>query len=191
VHTSGMMIETQKSWTSGVFTYEALRDDIERLVSMKAGLYTIPNFDREDVAQEIRVMCINALARYEPEKNHSTPFNYLARCVDNRLRNLLRDHGATLPKAKREDEKAIARCESKMRLQTALPIGDEVHEDSLGHAPLTGDVTEFVDSISQRLETKELRSSFSLLISEGPPAIPKLHLRVIKKTIKEVYPDMM
>lgn len=180
-----------KSWSSGIYTYESLKDDIERLVSMKSGLYTIPGFEREDVSQEIRIICINALTKYEPLKSRTSPFNYLARCVDNRLRNLLRDNGATLPKSKREDVRAIARCESKQRLQSALPIGDEVHEDSLGAAPITPNLSEFIDSIIQRLESPEIRASFVLLISEGPPSIPKLHLRVIKKTIREIYPDLL
>lgn len=177
---------------SGIaFTYESLRDDIERLVSMKCNLYTIPGYDLEDVSQEIRVMCIRALEKYDPSKNHSTPFHYLARCVDNRLRNLLRDNGATLPRSKKEDPKAIARCDSKMRLQTALPIGDEVHEDCLGFAPITPNLSEFIDSVSSRLETDELKKSFSILINNGPPSIPKIHLRIIKKVIREVYPDIL
>jgi len=189
ISSSGIRIE-QKSWTSGLFNYEVLHDDIERLVSMKSGMYTIPGYDREDVAQEIRMMCLKALERYEPEKNHSTPFNYLARCVDNRLRNLLRDNGATIPKAKKDDERAIARCASKQKLQTALPIGDEVHEDALGAAPITNDITEFVDAVSSKL-SYELRESFSLLITQGPPAVSKVHLRIIKRTIREVYPDLL
>jgi len=185
------IISTQKSWTSGLYNYEVLHDDIERLVSMKSGMYTIPGFDRDDIAQEIRMMCLKALEKYEPSKNHSTPFNYLARCVDNRLRNLLRDNGATIAKAKKEDERAIKRCEQKMRLQTALPIGDEVHEDSLGSAPIVNDITEFVDAVQAQLLSPELKASFSLLITQGPPAISKVHLRIIKRTIREVYPDLL
>ncbi len=184
------IIFAQKSGTSGVFNYEVLHDDIEKLVSMKSGMYSIPGYDREDIAQEIRMMCLKALEKYEPLKNHSTPFNYLARCVDNRLRNLLRDNGATLPKAKKEDVRAIARCERKQRLQSALPIGDEVHEDSLGAAPLSNNITEFVDAV-QALLSYDLRESFTLLITQGPPAVPKAHLRIIKKTIREVYPDLL
>lgn len=186
---SGIVVE-KKSWTSGIISYETLQEDIEKLVSMKCGLYSIPGYDREDISQEIRMMCLKALEKYEPSKNHSTPFNYLARCVDNRLRNLLRDNGATLPKAKKNDERAIARCESKQKLQTALPIGDEVHEDSLGAAPFSGDNSEFIDAVSARLSC-ELKESFSLLITQGPPAVPKLHLRIIKKAIREVYPDLL
>ena len=77
--------------SSGIgLAYELVADDIERLVSMKVGLYSIPHFDRDDIAQEIRMVCVKALAKYDETKNHSTPFHFLARCVDNRLRNSLR-----------------------------------------------------------------------------------------------------
>lgn len=190
MHTGSGTITYHKSWTSGIFTYETLHDDIERLVSMKSGLYSIPNYDRDDIAQEIRMMCLRALEKYDPSKNHSTPFNYLARCVDNRLRNLLRDNGSTISKNKKDDVRAIARSESKQRLHSALPIGDEVSEDSLGAAPITPNLIEFVDAVQARLSV-ELRESFSLLINHGPPAVPKLHLRLIKRTIREVYPDLL
>lgn len=179
---SGLVHQEPRNWASGIYTYESLHDDIERIVSMKCGLYTIPGFDREDIAQEIRVFCINALAKYDAAKNHSTPFNYLARCVDNRLRNLLRDNGATLPKSKKDDPRAILRNESKLKLQNAC------HIDGEGITPPTytsEPVSEFVDEISSRLETKELKTAFSILINNGPPAISKIHLRIIKRTIRE------
>ncbi len=188
MHCSGVMHSL--NWSSGIYSYDVLKDDIERIVNMKASLYSIPGYDREDVSQEIRIFCIHALSKYDPSKNHSTPFNYLARCVDNRLRNLLRDNGATLPKSKRDDVRAIARCESKLKLQTALPIGDEIKEDALGSFNTSNSI-DFVDSIISRLESSEIRASFYILINNGPPSIPKIHLKLIKKVIRDVYPDLL
>ena len=169
-------------------SYETLQTDIERLVSMKCDLYTIPGYDREDVGQEIRFICLKALEKYDTAKNHSTPFNYLARCVDNRLRNLLRDNGATLPKSQKENPKAIKRVEEKMRLQCAMPIED-VAEDACGYAQ--PNIFEFVDVIKSRLPSKEIENSFSLLIHSGPSAISKEHLKIIRHTIREIYPDLL
>jgi DNA-directed RNA polymerase specialized sigma24 family protein len=164
---------------SGMFvTYS---EDIERLVSMKCGLYKIPGYEREDVGQEIRMVCVRAIQKYDPTKNHSTPFHFLARCVDNRLRNLLRDNGATIAKSKKNDKRAIERSERKKKLQNASTIGPEEHIVFSNHYP-----TDFIEEIEQRLP-EEVRCSFHLLIRNGPPSISKKHLKLIKKTIKELW----
>lgn len=174
--------------TSGHITYNELHEDIERLVSMKAGLYVIPGYDREDVGQEIRMTCAKALNRYDPDKNNSTAFHFLARCVDNRLKNLLRDNASTLAKNKKDDNKAVARVEKKKKLQGALSVGSDIDENQLGEYSSPFYFTEFHETIEKRLP-KEIKASFSLLINNGPPAIPKSHLKIIKDTIREVYPS--
>lgn len=171
------------------FTYEELIMDIERLVSMKSGLYIIPGFDRDDVGQEIRMTCVKALAKYDAAKNNSTPFHFLARCVDNRLRNLLRDNAATLTKAQKTDERAIARAAKKRKLQNSLSVGGDIQEWQLGEAPERMYVNEFREEVESRLPT-DVKPSLSLLISNGPPAISKIHLKIIKQVIREVYPDL-
>lgn len=171
-------------------TYESLHHDIERLVSMKAGLYTIPGFERDDVAQEIRLTCVRALSKYDTAKNHSTPFHFLAQCVDNRLRNLLRDNGATLPKASKDDLKAIDRASQKHRLQSALSVGDDVPEDFLGFAPNSSNVLEFAELVLRELPP-DIKESFKILIQAGPPSISKKHLAVIKRAIRNLYPGII
>ena len=163
------IISTQKSWTSGLYNYEVLHDDIERLVSMKSGMYTIPGFDREDIAQEIRMMCLKALERYEPSKNHSTPFNYLARCVDNRLRNLLRDNGATRidlilpylgyarqdrPNRKGEDSIGLMVAETIMKMKASRRILFDIHSPRirrvLGRSTELSALPLFAEMLSKR-----------------------------------------
>lgn len=173
---------------SGILiSYTSLSDDIERLVYMKAGMYSIPGYDKEDVGQEIRFTCMKAIEKYNPDKNHSTPFHFLARCVDNRLRNLLRDNGFIVAKNKRDDQKAVDRAERKKRLEQAAPINAE-HADSIqsnsshGRTPI-----EMIEEIEKHLDCPELINSLHILIHNGPPSIPKKHLRIIKKVIKELY----
>jgi len=168
-------------------TYEDLAQDIERLVSMKSGLYIIPGYDREDIGQEIRMTCVKAISKYDAEKNHSTPFHFLARCVDNRLRNLLRDNAATLTKAQKDDPKAIARSERKKRLQYTLSVGHDIEEGQLGASPGSIFTDEFREAIASELPV-ELLGSLALLMASGPPSIPKAHLKVIKQAIRTVYP---
>lgn len=157
---------------------------------MKAGLYVIPGYDRDDVGQEIRLTCVRALEKYDASKNNSTPFHFLARCVDNRLRNLLRDNGATLAKNKKEDSKAIDRVEKKRKLQSAISVRDDVPEEALGGECAFRVPIELIEAVSKELSS-ELKYSFFILIKSGPPAIPKKHLKVIKKTIRELYPGFI
>jgi hypothetical protein len=51
--------------------YEDVAEDIERLVSMKVNLYNIPGFDRDDIAQEIRMVCVKAIDKWDASKNNS------------------------------------------------------------------------------------------------------------------------
>ena len=171
------------------FTYKVLEQDIERLVSMKAGMYTIPGFDREDIGQEIRMTCVKALAKYDASKSssHGSPFHYLARCADNRLRNLLRDNAATLTKAQKNDPKAIARVERKRKLKFTLGIGHDIEESQLGEAPEHVRVAEFQEAVEHKLPDA-VKPSLATLIERGPPSIPKAHLKIIKQVIRELFP---
>ena len=179
MHSSGIL-ETLR--------YEDVAVDIERLVSMKSGLYVIPGYDREDVGQEIRMTCVKAIAKYDASKNNSTPFHFLARCVDNRLRNLLRDNAATLTKKQKTDEKAIARAEKKKKLLSTLSVGHDIDESQLGSAPTHIHLAEFKEAVSSKL-SDEVKPSLIALLDGGPPCISKAHLKLIKQAIREVYPD--
>lgn len=167
-----------------MIAYEDVSMDIERLVSMKVGRYHIPGYDRDDMAQEIRLTCVKALSKYDKSKNNSTPFHFLARCVDNRLRNMVRDHTHNVAKSQRTDKKALERSDRKKLLSSALSMGDEVSEEAIeGNDFLLGDFL-YRDSIRQKLPD-DVKPSFTLLLSNGPPSICRNHLRIIKKVIQE------
>lgn len=194
--TSGMFKTTPQS-QSGIgavqlseLKYEDVADDIERLVSMKVNLYQIPGFDRDDIAQEIRMVCVKAISKWDAAKNNSTAFHFLARCADNRLRNLVRDNAATLPKSKKNDRKAQERVAQKRALHSALSVGHDIPEDSLGDYAESHDAEDLKESVELNLP-EEIRPSFQLLIKSGPPAIPKTHLRAIKKVIRDLYPGLI
>ena len=74
-------------------TYKDIEPIVEYLVKVKARDNTFDCWDTEDIAQEIRIICLYALDSFEPSrgKDHKTIVNYFGRCVDNRLRNLKRD----------------------------------------------------------------------------------------------------
>ncbi len=70
--------------------YEEQTQLVETIVSLKKSKYRFPGVDPEDTAQEIRIICWDALGRFSPEKMGKSVFHFVARCVDNRLYNQFR-----------------------------------------------------------------------------------------------------
>lgn len=169
-------------------TYDGLHDDIERLVSMKAHTYKIPGYEREDIAQEIRMVAFKALGKYDATKNHSTPFHFIARCVDNYLINLRRDNDAfiSMKKLNEADSRTIERIENKRRLYYPASLSEDEYSNSL-------DVVHSCDNDVHEsilvLLPSGLHSSYWLLVQHGQYAIPKQHFTKIKKVVLELFED--
>ena len=82
-------------WTNKtILTYKDIEPIVEYLVKVKARDNTFDCWDADDVAQEIRIICLNAIPHFDSEKvdDYKGVVNYFGRCVDNRLRNLKRDN---------------------------------------------------------------------------------------------------
>jgi len=62
---------------------------IEKLAIKHSNKYYIPLHSKDDIKQEIRRICLEALEKYE--KGRGPLENYLSRCVANRMKNLCRD----------------------------------------------------------------------------------------------------
>lgn len=160
--------------------YIDLNDSVERLVSMKASKYKIPGYEREDVAQEIRMVAFKALQRYDPSKNHSTPFYFIARCVDNHLINLRRDNDAFISKAKLDvaDDSTKHRLEMKRKVYYPLQMEDQ-DEYSEKHYP---NYFEIHETILLYLPSG-LHESYWLVAHDGQNAVPPQHFSKIKKVV--------
>lgn len=74
-------------------SYSDIEDIVEYLVKVKASINTFDCWDYEDVSQEIRIICLNALEHFDSSrvKDERQLLNYFGRCVDYRLQNLKRD----------------------------------------------------------------------------------------------------
>ncbi len=71
--------------------YDSAQDLVETIVSMKKAKYTFPGIDPEDLAQDIRIMCWEALEKkFDPDKLGKSIFHFVARVVDNGLYNKFR-----------------------------------------------------------------------------------------------------
>lgn len=75
--------------------YEQHLGIIERVVLSKRNQYKFPGTSSEDLSQDIRIICFDAINRFDIKrvKNDSVEkplFSFLARCVDNALYNKFR-----------------------------------------------------------------------------------------------------
>lgn len=180
-------INSAPSFLAGkIPTYEDMKDDIERLVSMKAGKYKIPGYEREDIAQEIRMVAFRALKKFDPAKVHAGPFHFVARCIDNYLINLRRDNDAFLSKKKlaEADEKTLTRIDNKKRIFYPASLSDDEFADIL-NVEKTPEC-EIHESILILLPSG-LHKSYWLVVENGEGAVPKEHFTQIKKVIVSLY----
>jgi len=163
-------------------TYESLHNDIERIVSMKASKYKIPSFEREDIAQEIRMVAFKALQKWDFEKNHSTPFHYIARCVDNYLINKRRDNDAVLP-SKNPSPKDISRIEEKKKIYYPQSLSDIDLSSTFNGKSYP---FELYDSFIKILPSS-LHCAWSGLIDYGENSISRKDFTKIRKIFIEYY----
>lgn len=73
-------------------SYEDIEAIIEHLVKVKSHSAVFDCWEPDDIAQEIRIICLNALQHFDRSRVKDDKLvNYFGRCVDYRLQNLKRD----------------------------------------------------------------------------------------------------
>jgi len=118
-----MTQETTTLPTTSGLNYANHQDLVETIVSMKKAKYNFPSVDIEDTAQDIRLICWDALLKYDPVKVGKSIFHFVARCVDNALYNKYR--GVYL-----DNNPPCLRCEYYVKADKSCAI-DEVGCDRI------------------------------------------------------------
>jgi len=124
-------------------TYSDIEDIVEELVRVKCGNYTFDVYDKHDIAQEIRILCLKALKKFEPKMQPREKWiNFFGRCVDNGLMNLKRDKyvrptfshkkeyenldekddGEEARKLREKHQQHQAKIKTKLAIRHAMPI---------------------------------------------------------------------
>ncbi len=86
-----MVLTPQNKVAVSGIPYESALELVETIVSMKKAKYNFPGVDPEDLAQDIRIMCWEALEhKFDPNKLGKSVFHFVARVVDNGLYNKFR-----------------------------------------------------------------------------------------------------
>lgn len=84
--------KTKKKKKKSKLSYDDISDIVEYLVKVKSHTYTFDCYAEDDIGQEIRLICFNALDHFDMSKvNEEKLVNFFGTCVDNALKNLKRD----------------------------------------------------------------------------------------------------
>jgi hypothetical protein len=192
---------------SGI-AYEDATSLVETIVSLKKKKYQFPGVDAEDMAQDIRVICWEALSRFDQAKLGKSVFHYVARCVDNRLYNNFR--GVFLdnnPPCLRCPEyiKATKECRidevgcdrivqyrerMSRRRAIAAPTSYSIlddSEDSSEPDALTVGSTTGVSDLSDTLRaalTEDLKSYYDLIVAGHSDKVPPSAVKAIQQIVR-------
>lgn len=86
-------LKKRASKKKGEVTYEDIQEIVEYLVKTKSYSYQFDCWEPDDIAQEIRIICLTKLEKFDPEKTQPDKWqNFFGRCVDRALMNLKRDN---------------------------------------------------------------------------------------------------
>ena len=86
-------LQKRASKKKGEVTYDDIKDIVEYLAKTKSWSYSFDCWEPDDIAQEIRIICLLKLDKFDPEKTEPGKWqNFFGRCVDRALMNLKRDN---------------------------------------------------------------------------------------------------
>jgi len=78
-------------WHGDELTEADVLEICEHLIRMKAQKFVFKGYDKEDIAQEIRLSCLKAWPKFEKGKMKGSPIKFFNMVSENHLRNLKRD----------------------------------------------------------------------------------------------------
>lgn len=188
-------------------TYAEAHSTIEKIVSIKARQYVKPGQSKDDVAQEIRIICFQALEKYDSTRVGRSVFHFLARCVDNGLYNQQRgiyldnnppclrcEHYIKETKGCAIQESGcdrIVQYRDKMARRRAVlaPISYNVDEEEervdIGYVPSATGQLNLDEHIRSTIDPS-LLESYNKMIQEGHNSVPPKIRKKIQAFIKSI-----
>lgn len=184
--------------------YKDIEPIVEYLISVKARQHTFDCWDVDDVSQEIRIICLNAMKEFDQSKikEEKQVVNYFGRCVDNRLQNLKRDNYIryTPPFGKQRaeqiennpnDELYEKYLKHKEYVQRRKLIKHPVNIELIGDMPLKFSTEEDIiaDDIQNHILSnidEEFRDYVKEIFNGGKPDIDEEILLALQLNIQEL-----
>jgi len=146
-------------------SYGDIEHVVEYLVAAKSSANVFYGWTRDDVAQEIRIICLNAIKHFDPEKAKTEKqiLNFFGRSVDNRLKNLKRDNYIKYDNTGCEEKQKLV--ERRLNIRHALPL-DTITDVAMGKSE-TFDECEYRDLllfVYEKLDSKN-KKIFNKMLS--------------------------
>jgi len=184
-------------------TYKDIESMVEYLVKVKSDKFTFDHYDRDDIGQEIRIICLKVLGHFDFEKVKEDKWiNFFGRCVDNALRNLKRDkyirpastcskecrmlHGEDkdISKVCKKWKNRQANNERKMTVKNPISIDivGDITYNYFENSVMTNDIKRFlIDNIDE-----ELRPTLLKLINGTKTKLSKKKVARVQISVKEL-----
>lgn len=188
-------------------SYDDISDIVEYLVKVKSHAYVFDCYTEDDIGQEIRIICLRALERFDMSRvNDEKLVNYFGRCVDNALKNLKRDKYIRAPNSCSEDCKFLHEessdiqrvCKrwlnSKNNLQRRISVRHPINIDAVSDAVQDVNSSEEVDieDLKSYIISKvdeSLRPSVKIMFYGNPDDVPLRERRIIQAFIKDLLQE--
>jgi len=207
-------IAEQMGWAvvSGMPTYESLEVTIEKIVAMKASTWSFPGMDPDDIAQEVRLLCFQALQKYDPAKEGKGAFYFLAKCVDNGLfnkgRGIYFDNNPPCTRCPDYDRKNKICCGSQRKIDYDIRMArrraidnptslygnvanDDFDSSPFGRETAIGSTTGVVDLDEHIKEVLEphLVQDYEAMASGDPSEVSMAAKREIREVVRRVMEE--
>ncbi len=194
---------------SGVLVYSEVQGVIEAIVHTEATRYTalLPNMNREDVEQEIRLECLRVMSQFDSTRIGDSPYKFFQTCIRNKFYNMRR--GIYVPnnppcsrchfwnKSTRscliEEEGCdkIVTYRKNMAIKASLnaPAAIEACSPSNLQGSIDNGVDFMLDDLIREALPKELTKSYSMLKSGLSHLVTQSHKTKIRKIVRGILED--
>lgn len=175
--------------------YSDIEHIVEYLVRVKSKQHTFDCWDIEDIAQEIRIICFNAIPQFDfaRAKDEKHMVNYFGRCVDNRLQNLKRDNYIRYDSlGKTIDEEKINK--SLEKIQRQKNIKHPINIEQAKNMPYKLDVecqvmaNDMRDHLLSEID-EELKEPLAKIMDGAKKEVGVKTRKKIQTTVKEILED--
>ena len=186
--------------------YEKVSGLIESIIFTEGKKHPHIGFEFDDIAQEIRLICIKALSSFDPTRIGPSAFKYLQTCTHNHLYNMNR--GTFVPnnppcarcplwdKLNRKCEENEEGCDKilqyrkRMANKAALKNPTNNIEDNFNDFKTHSDIDSFIldHSIRQKLPSYLLIDYYKMLAGSSDK-VSLRHKSQIRKIVKKLMQD--
>lgn len=168
---------------SGI-TVEEVMDIAENLERMKASSNVFAYYDRDDIAQEIRLCCLLVMDSFDPDRVNKKPIQFFNVCTENWLRNLKRNVATRMPKPIDSINKLDDNPMNNLRVPLVTSMDMEIPDNSFQEEVVA---TDLKNSIESKLPKKLLYYYQLIINGSGEQLTPYVRKKVKDAVAKILF----